>query len=119
MKACRACQSGAGEQSPASGASSRWRLGGEVAGWIVPGATLVLMPKCPACVAAYVALVSGLGISMTSASHLRMLLLALCIGVLLCLVLRRLVRFMARGSIKDSRSFISRPVTNTKPSIQS
>lgn len=71
-------------------AASRWRRGGEIVGWIIPSATLVLLPKCPACVVAYVALFSGVGISVTSASYLRTSLLTLCVGALLWLAWKRL-----------------------------
>ena len=72
------------------------KRGREIAAWIIPGATLVLLPKCPMCIVAYVALFSGAGISMACASNLRVALLALCIGTLLFLALRRLGRVMPR-----------------------
>lgn len=49
---------------------------------LLSGIALVLMPKCPVCLAAYVALITGVGISTTAAVHLQTGLWALCNGVL-------------------------------------
>lgn len=37
-------------------------------GWLFPGILLVLMPKCPVCLAAYIALVTGISIPIAAAT---------------------------------------------------
>jgi hypothetical protein len=63
---------------------------GEPAGWLASGALLALMPKCPACLAAYVALATGLGISFSAAAVVRTGLIGACALSLAFLMLRRL-----------------------------
>ena len=65
----------------------------ESAGWILPGALLALMPKCPMCLVAYVTLCSGLTLSCSSAHILMRLLAALGIGLLALRVVRRVVNW--------------------------
>ena len=50
------------------------------AGWVVPSTILALMPKCPVCLAAYVAVGTGLALSATVAAFLRMAIIALSIA---------------------------------------
>ena len=65
-------------------------VGGFVA-WVLPGALLALMPKCPLCLAAYVALGTGFTMSGSSAHILLRALTALCVGTLALCVVRRVV----------------------------
>ena len=63
--------------------------------WSSPVAILVLVPKCPACLAAHVAIWTGLGLSLSTATYLRWVLLLLCIASLLFLIAERLDRIRA------------------------
>ncbi len=96
MNTCHSCQIARRDRDKAPRPSSPWRRGGEFAGWIIPSATLVLLPKCPACVLVYVALFSSAGISFASAAKLRTSLLILCVAALLCLAMNRLCRLASR-----------------------
>jgi hypothetical protein len=64
----------------------------EATGWIAPGVGLALIPKCPACVAAYVAAVTGVGISMPVAAGLRVGFAVLCVAALVFVAARVAVR---------------------------
>lgn len=57
-------------------------------GWLLPGILLIVMPKCPICLAAYIALATGISIPITAATWLRTSLIAGCIGALVWLAVR-------------------------------
>jgi len=56
--------------------------------WLFPATVLVLMPKCPLCVAAYVALFTGIGITFSAAQWIQRLILVFCLTSLAFLAVR-------------------------------
>jgi hypothetical protein len=73
------------------------RRSGEIAGWVVPGAVLVLLPKCPVCLAAYLMMATGISISVAAAASLRAFLVVLCVSSLVFLG-RRHIRNLRIGT---------------------
>jgi hypothetical protein len=65
----------------------------QIAGWIVPSGILALLPKCPACIAAYIAIGSGIGISVAAATYLRTALVVLSLASLTYFAASRARRF--------------------------
>src|SRR6266446_6383645 len=82
MSAC--CDAASDRKTPT------WvRRGREIFAWVLPSATLVLAPKCPACLAAHVTLWTRLCLSLSTATYLRWVLLFLCVDSLLFLIVVR------------------------------
>ncbi len=64
--------------------------------WAIPVTTLALLPKCPACVAGYVLLFTGIGLSLPAATAVHGTLVALSVTALAYLVFRTAWRALNR-----------------------
>jgi hypothetical protein len=82
--------------SPPAVASQGTRRTRGAAAWALPSVALALVPKCPMCVAAYLAIGGGLGVSLTTAAHLRTALVWLCWSTLALLAARLVARVRTR-----------------------
>ncbi len=60
--------------------------------WALPVTILALIPKCPVCIAGYVLLFTGIGLSLPAAATIRWTLIALCVLALITLAVRALSR---------------------------
>lgn len=74
-----------------------WWVVYEALTWALPTAALALVPKCPACVAAYAALFTGLSLSVTAAVYARWAVIALSVALLVYLIMSRVRRLQPRG----------------------
>lgn len=63
-----------------------------VGGSVGPGVLLVLLPKCPACVAAYLAVFTGAGLAGPVAEYLRPVMAVVFAASVIYIVAERLVR---------------------------
>ena len=50
--------------------------------WVVPAAVLAVLPKCPMCVAGYLAVATGFSVSLSVATWVRTGLIVACVGAL-------------------------------------
>ena len=60
---------------------------------LVPSLLLAFMPKCPMCIVAYVALFTGLGISVATAHWMQIFLWAFCLILFAYLAITRIALF--------------------------
>jgi hypothetical protein len=75
----------------------------EVAGTVAPAAVLVLLPKCPACIVAYLAMGTGIGVAVSTAAYLRTALLVLCVACLAAVVARHAFRWIQEPGARHGR----------------
>ena len=74
------------------GGGVRQRTG--AAASIVPGAALVLLPKCPLCVAAWLGVATGVSVSAAAAAYVRDAMVVLCVAGLAFIGLLALRNFV-------------------------
>ena len=90
---CEAIRTWTTDGSQQSQTRVRWCL--NLGEWLVPSVILVLLPKCPACLAAYIVMGTGVGLSLSTARTVQLLLMILCIASLSYLTIRHRHRVMA------------------------
>lgn len=75
----------------------RWWQG--TSGCVGSGALLVLLPKCPMCIAAYLTLWTGASVAMPIATHLRPMMAILFLASILLLGFRWALRTRSKSAV--------------------
>jgi hypothetical protein len=118
---CNMLSSRSGNESPANVAtdglpapSSRPRRSLTLTRWSLPGLVLILLPKCPACLAAYIALGTGLSLSVAASFYLRWYLLALCVAAIALNVFSFFLKARRRLLSAPVKTFSPKPAKRIK-----
>ena len=85
--------------------SSLVRRGFALAKCSLPAVVLALLPKCPACLVAYVALGTGVSLSVAAASFLRTLLIGICVATLVWVFVNSFRSAPMSRLLSDSRPY--------------
>lgn len=89
-----------------------WRRIAALLQWAIPVTILALLPKCPACIAAYALLLTGFSVSYSGAAAARWVVISVCIIALAALAFSALRRTAALGS--QSARFTFRSAERTR-----
>jgi hypothetical protein len=84
---------------------------------ILPAAVLVLLPKCPLCLAAWLTVATGVSFSAASAAWVRASILLLCVAALLPMLWRRALRLAKHVAQRSGRSRIM-PAQRGAPALR-
>ena len=93
MKRVSCCCNGA-DRAPVM--SSRAGVLARIAAWFVPSLALAAMPKCPLCLAAYVTLLTGCGISLAAANYTWWFIVSGSVALLLYLATKAVLGLLHR-----------------------
>lgn len=75
------------------------------AGWIVPDALLILLPKCPLCLAATISLICGIGLSTDAATVVQKTVMVLCTIAISTFAGRQIRPFVRRPAAQRDSIF--------------
>lgn len=81
--------------------------------WAIPLTTLALIPKCPACIAGYVLLFTGLGLSLPAANVVRITIIALCAVAIVLLITKSILSMGQRAVFGQQSRVIAVPPAAT------
>ena len=63
----------------------------------IPAFVFIIIPKCPVCLAGYIALATGIGISITTATYVRFGLIVFCIISLIYFIVKHTTKWLMRN----------------------